>query len=49
MPLPECYVRLEKNNIPDDRENLAFKFGMQTFIYDTVLMIRLYLYPQVDN
>ena len=49
MPLAEFYVRLEKNNIPDDRDNLAFKFGIETFIYDTVLMIRLYLYPQVDN
>ena len=49
MPLAECYVRLEKNNILDDRDNLAFKFGIETFIYDTVLMIILYLYPQVDN
>ena len=49
MPLAEFYVRLDKDNIPDDRDNLAFKFGMETFIYDTVLMIILYLYPQVDN
>ena len=27
MPLAEFYVRLEKNNIPDDRDILAFNFG----------------------
>ena len=27
MPLTEFYVRLEKTNIPDDRDHLAFKFG----------------------
>ena len=27
MPLAEFYVRLDKNNIPDDRDNLAFTFG----------------------
>ena len=27
MPLAEFYVRLENNNILDDGDNLAFKFG----------------------